>query len=82
MNWGLFWTLKPRPDESVTNIAYHQVEVLENGRCGSEIVIVYLCNRQAEIDQLVVTTVETWQNGIVVVDPTFNIIFYVEVHHT
>lgn len=46
-------------DETVANIANHQIEVLENGRRGREVVIIHLCNGQAEIDQLVITAVET-----------------------
>ena len=55
---------KPLSDESVANIANHEVEMLENGRRGREIEIIHLSYGQAEIDQLVVAAVETGQNGI------------------
>ena len=58
---GLFWTLEPCSYESVTDIANHQIEVLENGRRGREVVIIHLCNGQAEIDELVVAAIETRQ---------------------
>ena len=73
---------EPLSDESVANITYHQVEVLEDGRRGGKVEVIHLCNGQAEIDQLVVTAVETGQDAVVVVDPSLDIILYVEVHHT
>ena len=55
---------KPLSDESVANIANHDVEMLEDGRRGREIEIIHLSYGQAEIDQLVITAVETGKNGI------------------
>ena len=78
---GLFWTLEPCSYESVTDIANHQIEVLENGRRGREVEIIHLRNGQTEIDELVVTTIKTWQNGVMVVNPSFDIILHVEVYH-
>ena len=72
---------EPFANESVTNIAYHQIEMLEDWRCGSKVEIIHLSNGQAEIDQLVVTAVETGKNGIMIVDPSLDIILHVEVHH-
>ena len=79
---ALFMILKPRSDESIADIANHQVEMLEDGRRGREVEIIHLCYGQAEIDQLLVAAIETGQNGIVVVDPSLDIILHVEVHHT
>ena len=72
---------EPFANESVTNIANHQVVMFEDGRRGREVEVIHLGNGQTEIDQLVVAAVETGQNGIVVVDPSLDIILYVEVHH-
>ena len=79
---GLFMILKPRSDKSVADIANHQVVVLEDGRCGREVEVIHLGNGQTEIDQLVIAAVETGKNGIMLVNPSLDIIHYVEVHHT
>ena len=79
---AFFMILKPRSDESIADIANHQVEMFEDWRRGGEVEIIHLCYGQAEIDQLLVAAIETGQNGIIVVDPSLDIIFYVEVHHT
>ena len=85
MNTGkylaLFMSFEPLSDKSVAEIANHEVEMLEDGRCGCEVEIIHLGYGQAEIDELVVTAVKTGQDGIVVVDPSLYIILYVEVHH-
>ena len=78
----LFWTIEPLANESIANIAYHQVEVLEDGRRGCEVEVIHLCNGQAEIDKLIVTTVETGQDWIIVIDPSLDIILHIEVYRT
>jgi hypothetical protein len=41
---------EPLSDESVTNIANHQVIVFEDGRCGCEVEIIHLRYGQTEIN--------------------------------
>ena len=85
MNTGkdlaLFMSYEAFSDKSVTDITYHQIEMLEDGRRGCKVEIIHLRNGQTEIDELVVTAIKTWQDGVMVVNPSFDIILYVEVYH-
>jgi len=46
----LFWTIEPLSDKSITYIANHQVEVLDDWGCGREVEVIHLSYGQAEID--------------------------------
>ena len=57
-----------------------EVEVAEDGRCRSEVVVVHLGDGEGEVGQLVVAAVEAWQDGVVVVDPSPKGVVDMEVH--
>ena len=86
MNTGkdlaLFMSFEAFSDKSVADITYHQIEMFEDGRRGCKVEIIHFRNGQTEVNQLVVTAVETWQDGLMVVNPSLDIILHVEVHHT
>ena len=77
----LFLLAKFFTHETIAYFPRHQVEVNECGRCGFKVVIVNLCDWQAEILHLVVTRIEALQHGVVSVYPPFRVLLNIEVHH-
>ena len=68
-------------DVSLTDLTGDEVEVLEDGWGGRQVVVVHLGDGQTEVFHLVVARIEAGQHSVVVVYPLFHIVLHVEVHH-
>ena len=67
--------------ETVADLTCNEVEMLKYRRCWRQVVIVHLCYWQAEVFHLVIARIKTGQHGIIIIYPSFHIVFDIEVHH-